>query len=87
MNTLQEAIEKSKSISNEIGEVLDTMNQFQLGQKGRLPTKQEWDELQMRLDELEKTRRENYEEINRLSNGAIHISKNGTKLTIRKKKT
>lgn len=75
VDTLQEALDKETSISSEIGEVLDLMNQFRSGQKGRSPTKQEWDDLLNQLDELRKQQLENYKELERLSNGAIRYRK------------
>jgi len=86
METLQEALGKSKAISEEIGNVLDAMTAYQLGKAARPLTRQEWDEFQKRLGVLQKEQLTVYQEINRLSEGAIHISKNGLKLSIRNKK-
>ena len=85
METLQEALDKDTSISSEIGEVLDIMNQFRTGQKGRSPTKQKWDDLLNQLDELRKEQLENYKELERLSNGAIRHRK-GKGLIIKARK-
>lgn len=86
METLQEALDKSKAISEEIGNVLDAISAYQLGKADRPLTRQEWDEFQRRLGELHKEQLAIYQEINLLSKGAIHISKNGLKLSVRNKK-
>lgn len=86
METLQEALEKSKVISEEIDNVLNAMTAYQLGRADKPLTRKELGEFQKRLGELRKEQLAIYQEINRLSNGSIHISKDGLKLSIRNKK-
>lgn len=85
-NTLEEAIEKSKELTDELGKLLDLMLVARLGKAEKQPTKKEWDELFRRVEEIEEQRNAVYQEMNRLSNGAINISKHGTRLNIRKPK-
>lgn len=86
MESLQEALNQSAQISEEIGNVFDLLIGYHDGHIIDRPTGKELTELKKRYADLRKQRLEIYQEINRLSKGAIHISKNGNRISIRNNK-
>lgn len=86
MDTIQEALDKCKEITEEIGDVWDSIVGFHAGKIIERPSREHLAELQKRFNDLHKQRLEIYQEINRLSNGRVRISKDGTKITFRNPK-
>lgn len=84
-NSLEEALEKSNELSDELRLIVNFMVAVRLGEVEKQPTRKEWDDLCRRAQEIMNQRNSVYQEMNRLSNGAIQINEYGTRLTNRKR--
>jgi hypothetical protein len=77
MNSFAEALEKSKEINHELGEVLDRMQILMFETLKENISREELSGLQLRFDKLSKQKTENENDLIRESGGAIRRKRGG----------